>query len=289
MKNLFKKISLISISVLSLIITVNSGRNSQLLMPDEYKLIKRVVNRLAKNNDLGERHIGFIIRAGGPAAYYAQEVGLCKNEYCYYFTNLDPFKKYSNKTKNDIINISYLSGPGEASASANNGTVTISRNEFRIIDNKENFLACTIGHELSHIFNFDSYENSRKVNKESQKLKDKERKELLAVYRRESEKIADIVGQNMVVRAGYNPNSCIDQMEFLMKTHVVRKLSKLDTHPPFQERINALNDSLTSQKQARIEKPIKTKLKWEYDRKVNMLKFIPIKQGNKTINSNRNY
>ena len=244
-------------------------------MPSEYRLVKQVVDRLANNNDLGEREIAFIVSTGSTAAYYAKEIGLCKNETCYFFSNLNPFKKYSNQSLNEISRVSYLSGPGEASASMN-GTIAISRSEFRIIDAKENFLACTIGHELSHILNFDTYKSSFKVPIKGKKLNETHRKELLAHYKREAETTADIDGQEMVLRAGYPITSCIDQMEFLMKTRSVVQPSKLDTHPSFPNRIKTLKDALISQRKKLFKEQTKTKLKWEYHRDLNILKFIPL-------------
>ena len=67
-------------STVSVLLVGSQLRNTQLFMPSEYKLIKNIVNKLAKNNDLGDREIGFHITAGDIASYYAKELGLCKKD-----------------------------------------------------------------------------------------------------------------------------------------------------------------------------------------------------------------
>ena len=157
-------------SAASLLLIGSHLRNSQLFMPSEYKLIKNIVNKLAKNNDLGDREIGFHITAGDIASYYAKELGLCKKDdkkSCYYHSYLNPFKKHPNPEINEIINLSYLSGSGYAWASPL-GAVRISHNLFRIIEEKENQMACIVAHELAHIINLDTFNNSVRLNEEAQ-------------------------------------------------------------------------------------------------------------------------
>ena len=278
MKKLSHRILLASVSIISLFFAIKVAKNSQLFMPSEYKLIKKTVNKLAKKNDLGEREIGFLITAGGVASYYAKDLGLCKrksDEYCAYYRFLDPFKKYPNPQENEIIRLSYLSGPGHASASAL-GTVTITQNLFRIMENKEDHMVCTIAHELAHILNLDTYNDSLRLNQEGKDLNNGKRKELSSLISRQSERNADLFGQKMVLKAGYPTNTCVDDMEFLMETSHVPKVTKLDTHPPFSERLSTLKESLKNQQdEISKEEPESTKLRWEYDRNLNLLKYIP--------------
>ena len=278
MKKLITGISLISISLISIFSFVRQLSNSQLFMPSEYKLIKKTVNKLAKKNDLGEREIGFLITAGGVASYYAKDLGLCKrksDEYCAYYRFLDPFKKYPNPQENEIIRLSYLSGPGHASASAL-GTVTITQNLFRIMENKEDHMVCTIAHELAHILNLDTYNDSLRLNQEGKDLNNGKRKELSSLISRQSERNADLFGQKMVLKAGYPTNTCVDDMEFLMETSHVPKVTKLDTHPPLSERLSTLKESLRNQlDEISKDEPESTNLRWKYDRDLNLLKFIP--------------
>ena len=72
---------------------------STLFMPEEYKTIKKLVNKLASSNHLGGSVIPFNISNGIYMAYRAEELGLCKDETCWYYRNLNPYKKY-NKVNN---------------------------------------------------------------------------------------------------------------------------------------------------------------------------------------------
>ena len=269
-----------SIATASLFYFGSQLRNSQLFMPSEYKLIKNIVNKLAKNNDLGDREIGFHITAGDIASYYAKELGLCKKDdkkSCYYHSYLNPFKKHPNPEINEIINLSYLSGSGYAWASAL-GAVRISHNFFRIIEEKENQMACIVAHELAHIINLDTFNNSVRLNEEAQGFKDEKRKELSAQFSRQSELDADKYAQEMIIKAGYPKGSCIEALDRLMKTRPLPKVTKLDEHPPTPIRLSALEEALPIQLD-QIEKsaPEATPIKWRYDRGLNYLKFIPIK------------
>jgi len=266
-------------SAASLLLIGSHLRNSQLFMPSEYKLIKNIVNKLAKNNDLGDREIGFHITAGDIASYYAKELGLCKKDdkkSCYYHSYLNPFKKHPNPEINEIINLSYLSGSGYAWASAL-GAVRISHNFFRIIEEKENQMACIVAHELAHIINLDTFNNSVRLNEESQGFKDEKRKELSAQFSRQSELDADKYAQEMIIKAGYPKGSCIEALDRLMKTRPLPKVTKLDEHPPTPIRLYALKEALPKQLD-KIDKsvPKVTPIKWRYDRGLNYLKFIPI-------------
>ena len=265
-------------STVSLLLVGSQLRNSQLFMPSEYKLIKNIVNKLAKNNDLGDREIGFHITAGDIASYYAKELGLCKKDdkkSCYYHSYLNPFKKHPNPEINEIINLSYLSGSGYAWASAH-GAVRISHNFFRIIEEKENQMACIVAHELAHIINLDTFNNSVRLNEEAQGFKEEKRKELSAQFSRQSELDADKYAQEMIIKAGYPKGSCIEALDRLMKTRPLPKVTKLDEHPPTPIRLSALKEALPIQ-QDQIEKsvPEATPIKWRYDRGLNYLKFIP--------------
>ena len=279
MKTTITKTLLASVSIISLFFAIKVAKNSQLFMPSEYKLIKKTVNKLAKNNDLGEREIGFLITAGGTASYYANDLGLCKrknDELCAYYRFLDPFKKYPNPQDNEIIRLSYLSGPGYASASSL-GTVTITQNLFRIMEDKEDRMVCTIAHELAHILNLDTFKDSLRLNEEGKGLNKDKRKELSSLIRRQSEKNADLFGQKMVLKAGYPAYTCVKDMKFLMELRAIPKVTKLDTHPPLLERFSTLMYSVENQQdEISKEETESTNLRWQYDRDLNLLKFIPI-------------
>ena len=50
---------------------------------------------LAQHNSLGQNPIGFSINNGSYAASLAQMRGFCKEENCYFYAQLDPYKNYS--------------------------------------------------------------------------------------------------------------------------------------------------------------------------------------------------
>ena len=278
LKNSVGMVIAASIATTSLFSLGRYLRNSQIFMPSEYKLIKKIVNKLAKNNDLGDREIGFLVTAGSVASYYASDLGLCKRnsgEICPYYRFLNPFKKHDNPHENEIIKLSYLSGPGSASASSL-GTILITQNYFRIMENKEERMVCTIGHELAHILNLDTFNNSLRLNEESKDLNESKRKELSALINRQSEREADLFAQKMVFKAGYPTNTCVNDMKFLMEIRELPKVTKLDTHPPIPERLSTLKESIQTQlDEIPKEVPESTKLRWKYDRDLNLLKFIP--------------
>ena len=279
MKKILLKSLLFSAPIAVSLTSINLFKNSTLFMPDEYKLVKKIVNRLANKNDLGKREIAFTITTGGVASYYAKDVGLCKRdskESCAYYKFLNPFKKYPDPTINEIIRLSYLSGSGSASASSL-GTIAIDRNYFRIMDGKENLMVCTIGHELAHILNLDTSNDSLRLNEESKGLNNDKRDELSARISRETEENADLYSQEMVIKAGYPEDTCIKKMEHTMNIRHMPKVTKLDTHPTIPERLSALKGAVNTNQEKRYEEVEKTRIVWEFDRDLNILKFIPIK------------
>ena len=68
--------------------------NSTYFMPKEYKTLKKIVDKIASKNDLGNRDIRFSIGSGTYMQYRAEELGLCEKDGCYYYRNLNPYKNY---------------------------------------------------------------------------------------------------------------------------------------------------------------------------------------------------
>ena len=107
-------------------------QNSQLLMTSEYRTIKRIVNKLAENNDLGDRLIRFTITAGIYTQWRASDLKLCEEESCNYYSELNPFISHKGKSGNDIneaIRQSYLFNGTEAYVSPT-GTTGLARSTF---------------------------------------------------------------------------------------------------------------------------------------------------------------
>ena len=131
---------------------IHNLKYSQLLMPSEYKKIKRVVDNLAKKNDLGNAPITFTINTGSKGAWLAEELNLCKESKCTFFSEVNPFKPYRSRAYKDINEInrqSYLYNGIEA-YSYSHGIITFSRSTFKSLGSDDKKLSCLIGHELSH-------------------------------------------------------------------------------------------------------------------------------------------
>ena len=88
---------------------INSFQNLHLFMPNEYKVLKVIVDKLATSNDLGDYPITFSINAGSRIYWSAKHLGLCdKESYCGYFRQINPFKEYKGKSSieiNEAINV----------------------------------------------------------------------------------------------------------------------------------------------------------------------------------------
>ena len=80
-KKLFLPIALLSLSLTS-VLGLGRSVKAEENIPDEYQLIKRVVNKLAKSNDLGKRPIFFTITSGYATEWAAEELNLCKEDDC---------------------------------------------------------------------------------------------------------------------------------------------------------------------------------------------------------------
>ena len=58
---------------------------SQRFMPDEYKLVQKIINKISLNNDLGDRPISISIRAGDYMYWKMRKlgIGICEFESAY--------------------------------------------------------------------------------------------------------------------------------------------------------------------------------------------------------------
>ena len=282
------------ITIFILIFSSNYLRNnSTLFMPKEYRTIKKLVNKLASKNYLGDKEIPFFIGSGSFMEARAKELGLCKEEDCWYFNNLSPYKKYKNVQGvniNELVKQSYLFNGIEGYAWK--GIVWLSKSTFRTYGEGNNFLVCTIGHELAHVIFNDHIEQNIKLtdkvnefkNVKGTKLKneniEEEKKLLEFELSRESEKRADNNAAKMVINAGYPKETCIEELTFLTQSSRLSTETENDsTHPGFVERITSLKKFVDGYKFVKVEdsKEIKPyKWKWSYDHKLKLLKFKPL-------------
>ena len=288
-----KELTKYSLFLLILIFLIRYMRNnSTFFMPKEYKTLKNIVNKIASKNYLGDQVIPFSIGSGAYMEYRAEELGLCTTDSCYYFKNLNPYKKHSyfkNVNINDLIEQAYLYNSIEAYAWS--GVVWLSRSTFRTYGDKIGFLACTVGHEISHVIHNDHIEQSIKLSqkikeynpskglsKEELKSEEDEYKDYYKkLFSRETEMRADQNSSKMIINSGYPSDTCLKGLKFLSKNNYIdAHTDSKSTHPGHLERYKALNTFIETYEKSKEFKTSETlKWKWRYDRNDNVLRFIP--------------
>ena len=276
--------------------------NSTFFMPKEYKTIKKIVDKIASKNDLGNRDIPFSIASGIYMQYRAEELGLCEKDGCWYYRNLDPYKNYKNVKGvniNELLKQTYLYNGLEAYAW--NDVVWLSKSSFLTYAGKPDYLGCTIGHELSHIVFNDHIKQSIKLSENLKKIKDKNKditliesekiknndakfeediKEVLEKkLSRESEMIADNNAAKMIINAGFSKETCLNEITFIAeKMQWEADTDIKSTHPGYLERFESLQNFITNYDKSNELKDFEPyKWKWSYNRKLNILIFSPQK------------
>jgi len=278
--------------------------NSTYFMPQEYKTIKKIVDKIALKNNLGDEAIPFSIGSGAYMEYEAEKLGLCKKDDCYYFKNLNPYKKHKDFKKvnlNELSKQAYLFNSIEAYAWS--GVVWLSKSTFKTYGDKTNYLGCIIGHELSHIIYNDHLEqsiklskkikdfknlkdknnnqlNNKKGNNEELKKEEDEKKDLFEkLLSRESEIKADQNGAKMMINLGYSKDTCLKSILFLAKRNYIdAHTERKSTHPGHIERYESLKnfiETYNKEKEVKTFKPYKWN--WRYNRNLNILTFSPKK------------
>lgn len=264
--------------------------NSTFFMPREYKVIKELVNKIASKNNLGNKDIPFYIGSGSYMEARGKELGLCKEDNCWYFNNLSPYKNHKNINGiniNKLVKNAYLFNGIEGYSWG--GVVWLSQSTFRTYGEKKDYLNCTIGHELSHIIYNNHIDNSIKIRDKLEELekinnedlkKIEENKELFELeLNRESEMEADANAAKLLLNAGYPKETCVNELEFLAISNKNDAYTdKNDTHPGFIERIDSLKNFIDKYEGRKVMKDTKTfRWKWIYNRKNNTLTFVPRK------------
>ena len=264
------------------------SRNSTYFMPKEYKTIKKIVDKIASKNDLGNLDIRFSIGSGIYMQYRAEELGLCEKDGCYYYRNLDPYKEYkkvNGVNVNELLKQSYLYNGIEAYAW--NHVVWLSKSSFLTYGRKTDYLGCTIGHELSHIVFNDHIKQSIKLSENLKSSKDKtnDNKEVLEKeLSRESEMIADNNSAKMMINAGFAKETCLNEITFIAeKMHWEADTDIKSTHPGYLERFKSLQNFIANYDKSTELKDFEPyRWKWSYDRKLNILIFSPQKNNQLT-------
>ena len=244
-------------------------------LPSEYAQIKRVVNKIAKHNDLGNQPLIFTVVPGSYAMTLAAGLGLCDDDNCSYFGQINPFRKHGRKI-DEILRQNYLYGNIQGWAHST-GTVEIAHQSFRIYGEREDFLACTVAHELAHVLDNHSFHISKKVSELSADVTEKEKELIEAKVSREYEVKADQRAFDMLSRAEYPNETCLDELDFLHKiSGDGRRTSPTDSHPGYSERLSALKAHIDASRQVDTNQTERTEGIWLYKPDMNYLKFSPI-------------
>ena len=240
-------------------------------MPKEYKLVKQIFNRIILNNFLVDKPVLVIIRAGDDMHYLSQDLGLCKDKdnFCSYFVNLDPFRKYKEDRENDVSNAikqSYLKGHIGAGASSV-GNIVLDRSTFKVLEGKDSFLASAIAHEMFHILQFYPFKASLETlqnTKDNQKLTKKEIENIFLKKFQLQESEADLGGALMLFYVDYPKETYLKAMHFFYKQNgIIHDKSQYNKHPDYTTRISLIEAFMKDEsfKKERLEKPA-APLKW---------------------------
>lgn len=268
-------------SILALLATSNlcsyvSAETTQ-VMPLEYIKIKTVVSRIAATNNLGKNPLLFTVVPGAYASKIAESLRLCEKDNCNYYGQINPYKLYSPQI-NEILRQSFLYGDINAWAHPQ-GTIELTLQAVRIFGTNEEYLACTLAHELSHVTKHSSYEQSKEISLRTPtpSINDEAKKLIEAAVARDHELKSDKDAFIMTVRAGYAKDACILGLEFLHRASGDGSSTEpTSTHPGVEDRISALKTySDTPDSQLEIDKVEKTHGVWEYNPNMNFLKFSP--------------
>ena len=258
--------------------------SSQVFMPKEYKLVKKIFNTISLNNNLGERPVSIIISAGEAMHYLVKDLGICKDKenFCFYFANLDPYKQFRGYRARDVnhaIKQSYLHGHANASASPT-GTITINRATFKVLEGKEKFLAAAIAHEMLHVMQFSPFDASLKTLKISKEYPKKTDKELDEIFLNEDQMLeaeADLGAALMLLYADYPKDTFLEAMEYFHKqSGIIHTKGQSKSHPDYITRIKLIEDFVNKNSFHKKEiNNASAPLRWEYNRRENWLKFYP--------------
>ena len=267
--------SLLSVSLLLNAPLAKGSETTQqnMLMPPEYSKIKNLVSRIQRYNDLRNFPLTFTVVSGEYGAWLAEELRLCKENECSYYENLNPFGLMSRREK-EIIRQSYIYSDIQGTAYSN-GTITIPQSTFRVLQGKDNFLACLLAHEISHIINHDSYEESH-ASVEGGFTSDSEEDKLKrAELAQQNELNADKNAIIMVANSGFPKHSCRNFLVYLSKSKgFATNEDKYGTHPSSKQRfIHAENitNTYTFPKKTIDSTP----RSWSYDNQNNYLFLAP--------------
>lgn len=244
-------------------------------MPNEYVAIQRVVTKLASHSNLGGNNLTFTIVPGSYAMKQAAQLGLCGEDDCDYFGQLNPFASHDRKTT-EILRQSYLYGDAQAWAHSN-GTIEITLQSFHLSKGRDSFLACTLAHEITHAIENHVYYQTQMTSRASQGSSEEEKKLIEAKASRHFEMLADRGAQDMLTRAGYPQDSCIKTLDDIYKTTGNGTITEeRSTHPSLDDRIGALEEYISEiEKEKTLPSKTGTPGIWSYNPQMNYIRFSP--------------
>ena len=259
----------------------NTVRNSQLLMPTEYKTIRNVVNEIAKNNSLGEGSLTFTIIPGPNMKWYVDDLNICNlRKHCAFYSSINPYKKYSGKNSHEINEAmrqtNMFGFPGGSAYKT--GIISIYTSTFRHNNKNNKLLNCVVAHELGHLSQFNQSQNEWIENGKAQQ--DSTSIEVSKKLQRESEIKADKEAILMLFNVGYPLETCSKvREEWLRKTGTPMETKEEHSHPGYIEWMNELINFTAEIKKNPPKKQMKSNHgEWKYYRELNVLKLEPRKK-----------
>ena len=262
------------------ILRATSNKIEKLVMPREYRRIARIVERLARYNDLGVNSLVFTITAGGYTGFLASQASGNDND-IFQYRALDPFRQNYDDQTSEFVRQGYLFGDWEGSAYTN-GTIAISRSTFRITQNEPSdaYLASTIAHELVHVLDAHSFNENHDfsiIEKENGRSHMKT-KSLKAKLSRMYETAADEKGWTMMRKSGYESESYFDALKLMHESSGAGTITKpSDTHPCYEDRVKNLRKFILEQDldSGETTSSSYTLGAWDYCELMNTLTFVP--------------
>lgn len=262
------------IAAVSTASAVNSAEIKQSeIMPPEYSKIKELVGIIQKYNNLKNYPLTFSIVNGDYGGLMAEELRLCKEDECSYYENLNPFG-FNRHQEREIVRQSYLYSDINGTAYTN-GTITIPHSSFRILKGRDNFLACLLAHEISHVINHDVYEEAVASVKGDFYGESEEDRLKRAHISREGELRADKDAIFMVANSGFSIDSCKRFLVFMNKSggYVITD-DPYNTHPSNEQRYSNAEKVTEAYKKPKHRK-INESREWRYDKPNNYLLLVP--------------
>lgn len=242
--------------------------------PAEVQTLEAILTRLSRGNDLGRQPISFMVGSGTYTARLAQQLGACKNDECELFAQLNPYKQY-NSNWNEMMRQGHALGDIEA-WSTSSGTIVIPRATFRAYGPHIGYLACTVAHEMSHIFRHHIFQQSYHV-AHNLGTRDEEAKQAAGLQRsRELELEADRDAATMLARSGYRGRICLEDLKFMFRSIGDGSATQPDsTHPGYEERIAAMSAHYDTLEKQPPKALADTRFSLHYERSDNLLIFRP--------------